>query len=221
MTNEEVRSERGKLARGIIYPLLFVAILWFVKLSEILFHTSFAVFGLLPRSVQGLPGIVLCPLIHGSINHLISNSLPLLVLGSIVFYFYRPIAFSVFFWVYLVSGVWLWAAGRGGVHHIGASGIVYGFVSFIFFSGIFRRNRRLLLLSLFVLIFYGSLIWGIFPFDERISWESHLLGSFAGIMTAWFYRAEGPQKEVYEWENEDEEDLDDNNSAETGSSVEL
>jgi len=197
-------SEKQKIIRSILYPLLFVVLLWFLKLIEIGFDIELFRFGLYPRSLTGLVGIATSPVIHGSFNHLLSNSIPLLVLGGITFYFYRPISFSVFFWVYLMSGIWLWAAGRE-AYHIGASGLVYGFASFLFFSGIFRKERTLQVLSLLVVFLYGSLVWGIFPIDPEISWESHLLGSLAGIITAFYYRKEGPQKKKFDWEDEKDE----------------
>lgn len=196
--------EKRKIIRSIIYPSLFVSLLWLVKFAEITFGLDLIRFGLYPRAYSGLVGIVTCPLIHSSYNHLFSNSIPLLVLGGITFYFYRPIAFSVFFWVYLMSGLWLWAAGRD-AYHIGASGLVYGFVTFLFFSGIIRKERSLLVLSMLVTFLYGSLLWGIFPIKREISWESHLLGALAGVITAFYFRKEGPQAKKFEW-NEAEED---------------
>lgn len=196
-------TEKKKLIRSAFFPIVFVALIWAVKLTEIGFGISFSKYGLLPQTFTGLQGILTYPLIHGNLTHLISNSIPLLILGFITFYFYRTIAFAVFSWVYIMSGVWLWAAGRE-TYHIGASALVYGFVSFLFFSGIFRRDRRLMLLSLFVLFFYGTMIWGIFPIVPNISWEGHLFGSFAGIITSYFYRKEGPQREEHIWEDEDE-----------------
>lgn len=197
-------SEKEKIIRSIIYPSLFVALLWSIKLVEIAFDLNLLHFGLYPRAYSGLIGIFTCPLIHSSYNHLFSNSIPLLVLGGIIFYFYRPIAFSVFFWVYLMSGIWLWAAGRE-AYHIGASGLVYGFVTFLFFSGIIRRERSLLVLSMLVTFLYGSLVWGIFPIQKEISWEAHLLGALAGSITAFYFRKEGPQAKKFEW-NEEEDD---------------
>ena len=198
------KEEKNKIIRSILYPTLFVSLLWAVKLFEIFFEINFVRFGLYPRTYSGIIGILFCPLIHSSFNHLFSNSIPLLVLGGITFYFYRPIAFSVFFWVYLMSGVWLWAAGRE-AYHIGASGLVYGFASFLFFSGIFRKEKTTMVLSLLVVFLYGSLIWGIFPIHPEISWESHLLGSLAGAITAFYYRKEGPQAKKFEWENEEDD----------------
>ncbi|MBI3502560.1 MAG: rhomboid family intramembrane serine protease [Bacteroidetes bacterium] len=199
-----MNEEKQKIFRSIFFPSLFVAILWGVKIFENVFGINFIQFGLYPRSWQGLLGILTCPLIHSSFNHLFSNSIPLLILGAITFYFYRPIAFSVFFWVYLMSGIWLWAAGRE-AYHVGASGLVYGFVAFLFFSGIIRKERTLMVLSLLVVFLYGSLVWGLFPIYPTISWEAHLLGSLAGIITAFYFRKEGPQAKKFEWEDEKEE----------------
>lgn len=200
-------AEKNRLTRSIVYPSLFVALLWAIKIFEIGLDLDIVSFGLYPRAYSGLIGIVTCPLIHSSFEHLFSNSIPLLILGGITFYFYRPIAFSVFFWVYLMGGVWLWAAGRP-AYHIGASGLVYGFASFLFFSGIFRKERTSMALSLIVVFLYGSMVWGIFPLESRISWESHLLGSLAGFITAFYFRKEGPQSKKFEWnEEEDNGDL--------------
>lgn len=196
--------EKNKIIRSILYPTLFVSLLWIVKFVELGFDLDLIRLGLYPRAYAGLLGIATCPLIHSSFEHLFSNSIPLLVLGGIMFYFYRPIAFSVFFWVYLMGGIWLWAAGRP-AYHVGASGLVYGFAAFLFFSGIFRKERTSMVLSLIVVFLYGSMVWGIFPLQPQVSWESHLLGALAGIITAFYFRKEGPQAKKFEW-NEDEED---------------
>ena len=196
--------EKQKILKSIFFPFIFIGVLWSVKFFETFYNISFIQFGLYPRTWEGLIGIFTCPLIHSSYEHLFSNSVPLLVLGTMTFYFYRPIAFSVFFWVYLMSGIWLWAAGRD-AYHIGASGLVYGFASFLFFSGIFRKERTLMVLSLLVVFLYGSLVWGIFPIYKQISWEAHLLGSLAGFITAFYYRKEGPQAKKFEWEDEKNE----------------
>lgn len=197
--------DKKKLLSGVFFPSLFVVILWVIKLMEMTFDINFTSYGLHPRTYSGLTGIIASPLIHINIHHLFSNSIPLLILGSIIFYFYRAIAFQVFFWIYFITGIWVWVAGRD-LYHIGASGIIYGFVSFLFFSGLFRKDKRLLALSLLVTFIYGTLVWGIFPFRKGVSWESHLLGSVAGIIIAFFFRKEGPKAKKYEWEEENEEE---------------
>lgn len=212
-----MRNTRSKLFFSFFYPTIFVIVLWGVKLFEVAEHTNLSWYGLYPRSIHGLLGIVTAPLLHADFNHLYANSVPLLVLGPIIFYFYRLIAFQIFFWVYLMTGVWVWVAGRES-YHIGASGIIYGFVTFLFFSGIFRKDTRLMALSLFITFVYGGTIWGILPIHNGISWESHLLGSLAGLITAYNFRKEGPRAQKYDFGTDEEneaidvsgEDLDEN-----------
>ncbi|MBL7889193.1 MAG: rhomboid family intramembrane serine protease [Bacteroidia bacterium] len=170
------------------------------------FDYNFFWYGLYPRTLHGLIGIATAPLLHANLSHLTSNSLPLIILGAMMFFFYRPIAFQVFFWVYLMTGVWVWAAARSS-YHIGASGILYGFVTFLFFSGIFRKDVRLMALSMFVVFLYGGMVWGILPIIQGVSWESHLLGSLAGVITAYNFRKEGPAPRKYDWGTDEENEL--------------
>jgi hypothetical protein len=106
--------------------------------------------------------------------------------------------------IYLLTGIGVWIIGDGTGFHLGASGLIYGLVSFLFFSGVFRKDRRSLALSLLVTFVYGSMVWGVFPLYEGVSWESHLVGAIIGICIAWFYRNEG-QEEEYFGEDENEE----------------
>jgi membrane associated rhomboid family serine protease len=182
-----------------------VFVIWLVKIIEVIMHTSFAKYGLFPLELEGLRGIVFSPLIHSGFRHLFNNSFPILFLGTALFYFYRNLSYRVFFLIYLLSGLWLWFFGRS-AYHIGASGLIYGMASFLFFSGIFRKYIRLMAISLLVVFFYGSLIWGIFPLKENVSWEAHLMGAIAGFILAIYYRNEGPQRPKYTWEEEDEEE---------------
>ena len=198
-----MRNTTSKLYYSLLYPFLFVALLWVIRLYEDVSHDNLSWYGIYPRTIHGLVGIFAAPLLHADFDHLLSNTLPLLILGTIMFYFYRSIAFQVFFWVYLMTGVWVWAAARDS-YHIGASGILYGFVAFLFFSGVFRKDTRLLALSLFVVFLYGSTVWGIFPLKSGISWESHLLGSLAGLITAYNFRKEGPVARKYDLGDEEE-----------------
>jgi len=164
----------------------------------------------LPRKTEGLLGIITSVFVHGDLGHIASNSLTMLVLGMMLFYFYRKIAFPVFLWIWLISGLWLWVGGRNDEYHpnyhIGASTLIYGLASFLFFSGVFRRHLQLMVVSALVLFLYGGIIWGIFPINVEMSWEGHLFGAIAGVMVAYNYRREGPQRKVYEWENEEEEE---------------
>jgi membrane associated rhomboid family serine protease len=192
-----------------IFPLLFVFVLWAVKLFELQNDLTFFKYGVLPRSIEGLKGILFTPFIHGDVEHLTNNSLPLLVLGTMVFYFYREVAVKISIWIWLLSGFWVWLAARES-YHIGASGIVYGLSSFVFFSGLFRKYYKMIAISMLVVFLYGSMIWGVFPIEKGISWEGHLYGGIAGLIMAYYYRKIGPQRKFHEWElEEDEGDYDD------------
>ncbi|HAP70733.1 MAG TPA: rhomboid family intramembrane serine protease, partial [Flavobacteriales bacterium] len=183
----------NNLISSILVPAILVITLVLIKLAEVVFETSFAQWGIFPRKVSGLLGILTFPFIHGDWKHLFNNSSALLVLGSMLYFFYREVASRSLFWIYLLSGVWLWVGGRANIH-IGASGVVYGLFGFLFVSGLLRKHLKLMALSMLVVFLYGSLVWGIFPVDETISYEGHLLGLFAGVIVALVYRKHGTQR---------------------------
>ena len=196
---------RKKLLLSLIIPGIFVFLMWLVKIIEVLFEVDFSGFGIYPLSVRGLPGIIFSPFIHSDFKHLFNNSLPLLLLSVALFYFYSEVALKVLFWTYILTGILVWLGGRS-AWHIGASGIIYGLASFLFFSGIIRKYFRLIALSLLVVFLYGEMVWGLFPgIYKNVSWESHMLGFVSGIVLAIWYRKEGPQMPVYEWLEEREE----------------
>jgi membrane associated rhomboid family serine protease len=195
---------RKRFFLSLIIPGTFIFLMWLVKIIEVLFEIDLSDLGIYPLSVKGLPGIIFSPFIHGDFTHLFNNSLPLLLLSVALFYFYSEIAFKVFTWTYFLTGILVWLGGRA-AWHIGASGLVYGLASFLFFSGIIRRYFRLIALSLLVVFLYGEMVWGIFPgVYKNVSWESHMLGFFSGIVLAVWYRKEGPPRPVYEWMAEEE-----------------
>lgn len=177
----------NRFRNGAVFVLCFTALLWVIKALEWAVHLDFGFLGILPRTLTGTMGIITAPLIHGDMLHLVSNTFPLILLGISVFYFYDKIALEVFGWIYFMSGFWVWMAARD-AYHIGASGLVYGLVAFLFFSGVFRRDTRSLAVSLIVIFIYGGMVQGLFPGNEAISWESHLLGALAGAFCAFFYR---------------------------------
>lgn len=208
MSDPETISEgafyRKKFLLSMIIPGIFISLMWLVMLVEILFNTDFSSFGIYPLTARGLPGILFSPFIHSDFGHLFNNSLPLFFLTVALFYFYSEVALRVFFSTFILTGFLVWFAGRE-AWHIGASGLVYGIASFLFFSGIIRRYFRLIALSLLIVFLYGSMVWGIFPgIYKNVSWESHMLGFFSGIALAIRYRKEGPQRPVYEWMDEEE-----------------
>ena len=209
------KAEKKKIINSIYVPGLLLLVMWAVKLFEWLFNYHLGFLGVHPLHYDGIPGIVLYPFIHGSFKHLMANTVPFFVLATALFYFYKEIAFKVLISIWILSGIWVWFGARGDSYHIGASGVIYGLSSFLFVSGLIRKNNSLAALSLIVAFLYGSLIWGIFPEffpKENISWEGHLGGLISGIIFAFYYKNEGPEEKKYPWEYEDEEDDDDDDA---------
>ena len=211
-----MKEEKRKAFVALIIPLSLLVIMWFVKLIEYSFDISFAGYGNYPLDIKGVSGILLMPFIHGSWDHLMANSVSFLVLSWALFYFYNNISIRVLLGIWLLSGIWVWFGGRPS-WHIGASGIIYGLSSFLFISGVIRKDKRLAALALIVTFFYGSLIWGVFPDffpkEKHISWEGHLGGAVAGLILAVYYRNSGPKQKQFEWELEDDEEDNDNEKA--------
>ncbi|MCB9201988.1 MAG: rhomboid family intramembrane serine protease [Flavobacteriales bacterium] len=199
---------------SIIVPFLFICTLWIVYgLQYIGFFTE--CHGIIPHYEKGAQGILFAPLFHGSWNHVFNNSIPLFVLLFLSFTMYQKITYLVWIIGWLLSGFLVWQFPYFGLFenesmacHIGASGLVYVFASFLFFSGIIRRNIQLMAISMLVVFLYGSLIWGIFPQEllssdpqaKYISWESHLSGAVSGILLAYIFRKYGPQRTKFPWQ---------------------
>ena len=200
-----MKEDQKRFLYSFIFPVFFLFIIWTVKISEVLLNQDFAYLGIFPLKLKGLIGIVTAPLIHSDFEHLIANSIPILILGTGVFYFYNKVAFKVFFLSYFIANIWIWFGARQ-AYHIGASGLVYSFASFLFFSGVICKNVRLMAISLLVVFLYGSMIWGVLPIQPHVSWESHLMGAIAGMILAFYYKDQGPKRKMYSWELEDEED---------------
>jgi membrane associated rhomboid family serine protease len=173
--------------RGTYITLSFILLIWTIKSIEWAKGVDFGSLGILPRTLKGSIGIVTGPLIHGDFIHLMSNTFPLIILCLGLFYFYHKIAMEVFIWIYLATGFWVWIIGRD-AYHIGASGIVYGLVMFIFWGGILRRDSRSLAISMIIFFLYGYMVYGLIPGEGSVSWESHLMGSIAGIFLAVYFR---------------------------------
>ena len=202
-----MKEEQKRFFYSLVFPSVFLIIIWIIKISEVLLNVDLVFLGIYPLKVKGLIGILTAPLVHSDFQHLIANSVPILILGTGLFYFYNKIAFKVFFLSYFIANVWIWFGARQ-AYHIGASGLVYSFASFLFVSGVIRKNIKLMSISLLVVFLYGSMVWGLLPIQPHISWESHLMGSIAGLVLAIYYKESGPRRKMYSWEFEDDDDLD-------------
>ncbi len=197
---------KKEIIRAMAFPLLFTLLIWLIELGAKISGVRMISLGILPRSTEGLLGILTAPFIHGDLDHILSNTAPLLIVSTGMIYFYKELAYRVMATIWLMAGAWVWMFARP-EWHIGASGLIYGFVCFLFFSGIFRRDPRLTAISMLVTFLYGSLVWGILPINQIISWESHLFGSIAGLFSAYYYRLEGPVKAKAQWEIDEEYEL--------------
>lgn len=190
-----------------LMPALFILLLWFVFGIEQLFDLDLAKFSIQPRTNRGLLGVLVFPLLHGSLSHLAGNTSSLFILLVAVRYVFPQLYTRVFWLAYFVPGIITWVIGRP-AFHLGASGMIYMLVVFVFISGVIRANRYLLALSLLTVFLYGSMIWGIFPIEEGISWEGHLAGAFTGFAVAIWYRKELPADAVKEkepdWSDDDD-----------------
>lgn len=203
--NPDLKAERRKVIFSAIFSGILVLLTWIIWFLEIFLETDFAKFGLRPRSLQGLLGIITEPLLHGSVHHISANSVPLFLLLTGMLYFYRALGLKVTLLIWLLTGALVWGFARPSVH-IGASGLIYGLAAFLASSGIIRNDTRLMAISLLTVFLYGSMVWGVFPLQPGVSWESHLMGALSGIFCAIWYRKQGPQKPVYFSEDVDEDD---------------
>ncbi len=168
-----------------VVPFRLVFIMWLSFSIEYFFQIDLGYLGILPRTFSGLVGIFFAPMVHGSLGHLISNTFPLLFLGTLLYFFYDRIGGTVFFRCYFVTNILVWLFSPRQSYHIGASGLIYGLASFLILIGILRKDFLSLAISVVILFFYGSAIfYGVFPTDPRISWEAHLFGALTGAVTA-------------------------------------
>lgn len=212
------KAERKKFLGSLIIPLIIVAVMWAVMIIEVSLGVDLNRYGLIPHTVQGLIGILTLPFLHGNWEHLMANSVPVIVLGTALYYFYPTLANRVMLITYLGSGLLTWCLGNPNTTHVGASALIYGLNLFLIVSGFIRGNRQLIVISLIMVFLYGSFIWGMIPSlakPQNISWEGHLSGAIIGIVLALLLRKEGPQKEVHHWEEDDDKNDSEDDDAES------
>lgn len=185
MQTKEVRA----FLEAARFPIYIILLMWIVHIYKIAAQVDITHFGIYPRTISGARGILFSPFIHGDFSHLISNTIPMFVLGLIVFTFYKRVAIVSFLLIYVLTGFTVWLFSSSMAYHIGASGVVYGLLSFVFWSGIFRQNIRAVVLALVVLVLYSGYFFGVLPDQEGISWESHLFGAIIGIIISFIFKS--------------------------------
>lgn len=196
-----------KLKKAFFIVVIFTLILWVIELIKFFFNLEFFKLGVHPQQLFGLVGIFTAPLIHASFEHLIANTPALLILGTALLFGYPRSSWIVLMMVWMVAELGVWFTARP-VYHFGASGLTYGVMAFIFLIGILRRDRLAIALSLLVFFLYGTMIWGIFPHQPGVSFETHLWGAGLGILSAILLRKRDPSPPIkrYSWEDEDDEE---------------
>ena len=203
------QKDSFQVKRSFTIVAAFTITLWLIKIAEVLVGARLYQYGIYPGQLSGLAGIFWSPLIHSSFSHLFANTAPLLILGTALLYGYPKSAKIVVPAIYIGTGVGVWLFARE-TYHIGASGLTFGFMFFVFTIGAIRWDRRAIALSLIVFLLYGSMIWGIFPTEPNISYESHFFGAMIGVILAILlrnYDSKSPEKE-YNWEEDDEDDME-------------
>ena len=170
---------------------LFLLLIWGVYAINETYALNWRRWGNHPREWEHWTGVFTYPFLHGDLEHLWNNTATFFTLNSLLFYFYRSIAARTWILLYLLSGVGLWIFAKGG-NHIGASGINYALAAFLFTSGVVRKSRLLLRVTLLVAFLYGGMVWWMLPIDEHISWEGHIAGAVSGLLIAVVFRNKGP-----------------------------
>ncbi|MDD3281452.1 MAG: rhomboid family intramembrane serine protease [Bacteroidales bacterium] len=214
MINSQRHShpDKKEIIKAVFFPLGFIIVIWIIYVFGLFIPFDMALLGIHPLNPKGLIGIIFAPLIHLDFDHISSNSTSLLVLGFGLFFLYKRKAISIFFFIYFASGFWGWFFARGG-YHIGASGLIYGMFFFFITSALLKRERSIIAFSLIITFLYGAIVWGFFPEffpGKNISWEIHTTGALAGVIAAFYFKKEGPQKPEFFSDEEDDENEDEN-----------
>lgn len=196
--------EKPTLLKPIIIKVIIaITALWLINGLQIAFAWRLGIYGVYPRELDGLVGIIFSPLIHGSFEHLFANTLALFILSTALFYEYPKSAKWTFIIIYFGSGLGVWLFARESYHY-GASGLTHGMMFFLFLIGILRRDKPAMAIAMIVFFLYGSMVWSVLPTKEEISFESHLFGALMGVGCAIIFRNNDPKppEKKYSWEQE-------------------
>lgn len=165
--------------------LSFTALLYGVELVDVALHGRLDGYGIVPRTLSGLDGVVWAPVLHGGWAHLLGNTIPVLVFGFLAMAsgILRWAVVTVLVWV--VSGLGVWLTGDTGTSTIGASGLAFGWLAYLLVRGLFNRSAGQLVLAVVLLVLWGGTLWGLLPGNPGISWQAHLFGAIGGVLAAW------------------------------------
>jgi membrane associated rhomboid family serine protease len=183
-TSDAEKPRLADLAPGLIAVAVMLALMWGEEIVDLLPGTRFDRWGVRPRSVRGLFGIVFSPFLHTGFPHLIANTIPFAILGGAIALGGTKQYVEVSGLVALSSGAGIWIFGAGNSVHIGASGLVFGYLTYLVSRGIIAKNVWWILGGLVTLAFYGGLFWGLLP-SPRVSWLGHVFGAVGGVLAAW------------------------------------
>jgi membrane associated rhomboid family serine protease len=175
------------MKKSFVISLMIVAAMWAVFIVNQIVVIDFNHFGIVPRNSSGIKGILFAPFLHGSTEHIMSNTIPMFILTLVLFWMYPKIALRVLILSALMGGLLVWIFGRT-AFHIGASGVIFALLGFLVASGIFRKKLKALLIAIGIFLLYGGIVWGILPTQAGVSWESHLFGLISGIVLAYIFK---------------------------------
>ena len=178
------RPRLGELTPGLIVIAVMLGAMWALEIVDLAPSTPFDRWGVRPRTLRGLFGIAFAPFLHVSFGHLIANTIPFVVLGAAIALGGIRQIVEVTVIVAVVSGLGVWLFGSANTVHLGASGLVFGYLTYLVTRGLIARNVWWILGGLVVLAFYGGLLWGLLP-TPRVSWLGHLFGAIGGVLAAW------------------------------------
>lgn len=184
-STESWGAVRGDVVRAFRVPFVLVLVLCGIELvNTILLHRLNA-FGVVPRTAGGLVGVVFMPLLHGGWGHVIGNSVAVMLFGTTMMLM-RPRGEMLFVSLFtaVVAGLFVWCVGASGSHHVGYSGVLFGYFGYLVSIGAFERKPGTVLLSVAFALVYGTMIFGVLPGQTGVSWEGHLGGFGAGIAAA-------------------------------------
>jgi len=201
----QARADRWRFNRGLLIAGSLIVLLWWIKAFELAFDIGLGAYGTRPRALSGLLGVLTAPLLHGSVAHLMSNTLALLVLGTLAFASFPKAAVRTAPLIWAVAGLAVWGFGRDSTH-IGASGLSHGLMFLLLTLGIMRRDRVAVATGFIAFFLYGGMLLTVLPREAGISWEYHLAGAVFGVIGGllWWRLDPAPPRKRYSWELEEE-----------------